>query len=394
MIYLNNAATSYPKPQCVIDSVNRCINRVPVDSKRSAFDTGEKDIVTSCREKLSTLFNVSNINEISFSSGATHSANIVTRGLDLANAHVITTVTEHSSVLRALKVEERERNVKLSIVGCDKDGFVSVDDIRREINNETKAIFINHSSNVLGTEADLYAISELAHDENLILVVDASQSAGVIPLDIKSLDLDVVVFTGHKSLYGISGIGGLYTKGDLYIKPLIVGGTGVKSTSLYQTEDRPVYFEAGTQNSVGIASLEAGVSFVLENGIDKLNENKSKLFYKIIDEFSKIPEIIIYGNKEYYTPIISFNIDKIDPKEVGYYLGKKYEIAVRTGILCAPLIHEYINSNPLGTVRVSLSYFTTDKEVNYFIEAVKEIVSISKKDKKELQFDKSNLSCV
>lgn len=394
MIYLNNAATSFPKPQSVIDSVNTSINRIPMDSNRSAFSTGEKDITASCREKLSKLFNISNLSDISFTSGATHSINLVTRGLDLTNAHVITTTTEHSAVLRALKVEERERAVQLSIVECDKDGFVNVDDIRREINSNTKAIFINHSSNVLGTEADLYAISELAHDENLILVVDASQSAGVIPLDIKGLDLDVVVFTGHKSLYGISGIGGLYVKEGLDIKPLIVGGTGVKSTSLYQTEDRPTYYESGTQNTLGIAALEAGVSFVLEKGIDKLNENKRKLFYKIIEEFSKLPEITIYGNQEYYTPIISFNIAKVDPKEVGYYLGKKYEILVRTGILCAPLIHSNINSNPAGTVRASLSYFTTEQEINYFIDSVKEIVGLSKKDSKELKMDKLNLSCV
>lgn len=394
MIYFNNAATSFPKPQCVIDAVNNCVSNLQVDLKRTSIGENKKDITVSCREAIAKLLNVNNSNCISFTSGSTHSINMVTRGLDLADSHVITTSTEHSSVIRSLKVEERDRNVKLSVVDCDKDGFIDVDHIREQINSKTKAIFINHSSNVVGTVADLYAISELAHDENILLIVDISQSAGVIPIDVKALDVDIVTFTGHKSLFGVSGIGGLYVKENVIMKPLIVGGTGIKSTSLYQTEERPFYFEAGTQNMVGITSLEAGVSYVLDHGIDTLNSIKSKLYYRLREELSKIPEVILYGKEDYYTPLVSFNIKGVDPKEVGHYLASNHEIIVRAGILCAPLIHNNIGTAPNGLVRASLSSFSTNDEVTEFVEAIKEIVNISKINKKELVLENVNLSCL
>ncbi|SFR97018.1 aminotransferase class V-fold PLP-dependent enzyme [Anaeromicropila populeti] len=394
MIYFNNAATSYPKPQCVLDAVSFYAAHPPIDAGRSSMVEDEKDVILSCRNKLAKLFGAANSSCISFTSGSTQSINMIVKGLGLDNKHVITTTTEHSSVVRALKVAEKERNVNLSFVPCDEQGFIHVDDIRNQINKDTKAIFVNHSSNVVGTEVDLYAISELAHDENLLLIVDASQSAGTIPINVRELDIDIMAFTGHKSLHGIAGIGGLYVKEDVDIQPLIVGGTGVKSTSLYQIEERPIYFEAGTQNFVGIASLEAGVSYILDKGIDAANVVKSKLYYSLRDKLENIPEIKLYGTDKYYSPIIGMNVNGVDPKEVGNYLSKRHNIVVRTGILCAPLIHHNLGSDPNGLVRISLSSFNTEDEILTFVDAIKEMIDISKTNQEELHLDNSNLSCV
>lgn len=378
MIYLNNASTSYPKPDEVIQAATMYLNKMPVDSTRTGYKNEQEDIILACRKELALLFNAEDPNLIAFTSSATHSLNLVLRGLDLKDSHVVTTTTEHNSVIRPLTVLQEIAGTEVTYVECDKYGFINPDDIANAIRSNTKAIVVSQASNVVGTVIDIKTISKIAHDNNLILVVDASQSAGCISIDVQGMGIDVLIFTGHKSLYGIAGMGGAYIKEGVDIKPLIFGGTGIKSELLYQPEERPIYYESGTPNIVGMAALRAGVSFVRKKGVKEMSKHKAALFDQVIQEFEKYPEITIYGKKEYYAPLISFNFKGIATEEVGYILADSYDIAVRTGLHCAPLIHKKLGTYPKGTVRISFSCFTTEEDIRCFLDAIHQIVINSK----------------
>ncbi len=375
MIYLNNAATSYPKPPEVIEAVNSCLASIPFHSSRTGFEIQSEDLVYSCRERLASLFNIQDPNNIIFTSGSTESINMALYGLNLEGCHVVTTAMEHNSVLRPLKTMEKEKKITLSIAPCDKNGYVKPDTIAGEIRRNTKVIIVNHCSNVTGEILDLNAISQIAHARDIVFIVDASQSAGSVPVDIVESGADIAAFTGHKSLYGIPGIGALYIKEDLNLKPLKVGGTGVRSDLLLQPEVRPIYYEAGTQNLPGIASLDAGVRFILKTGIEKIRERKSLLIEKIISEFEKNNNIIIYGRKDTdnRAAILCFNIRGMSPDDIGYVLENSFGIIIRSGLHCAPLIHKALGSYPEGSIRVSPSFFTPTEDIESLVNAVKEI---------------------
>ena len=373
-IYLNNAATSYPKPERVIDAVTACISSVPFHSLRAGYEMAEGDVVYSCREKLAKLFNADNPRNIFFTSGSTESLNLALNGLDL-EGHVITTAIEHNSVYRPLKRLESRGAVELTVVDCDMKGFVEPESIRSAVTSNTRAIVVNHCSNVIGAILDLRAISGIAHESGALLIVDASQSAGALAIDVTDLNIDILAFTGHKSLYGLPGIGGVYVRDGIDLEPLKVGGTGVKSDLLYQPEERPLYYESGTQNIPGIASLDAGLSFVLEEGIDKIRKRKKMLFGEMLGYLRGKRGIILYGSGdlEGREAIASFNIDGCSPQEIGYILENSFDIIVRSGLHCAPLIHQSLGSYPLGSIRVSPSYFTEIDEVEIFMDAINQI---------------------
>lgn len=373
-IYLNNAATSYPKPERVINAVTECISSVPLHSLRAGYEMAEGDVVSSCREKLAKLFNADNPRDIFFTSGSTESLNLALNGLDL-EGHVITTAIEHNSVYRPLKRLESRGVVELTIVDCDINGFVEPESIRSAVKSNTRAIVVNHCSNVIGSILDLRAISGIAHESGALIIVDASQSAGAIAIDVKDLNIDILAFTGHKSLYGLPGIGGVYVRDGIDLEPLKVGGTGVKSDLLYQPEERPLYYESGTQNIPGIVSLDAGLSFILEEGIDKIRKRKEMLFGEILRYLKDRRGIILYGSGdlEGREAIASFNIDGCSPQEIGYILENSFDIIVRSGLHCAPLIHQSLGSYPLGSIRVSPSYLTGIEEVEIFMDAMNQI---------------------
>lgn len=394
MIYLNNGATSYPKPDEVVCYTEKYLKSPRLGGGRSSYSEETEDVVYECRKALSELFNIEKPELISFTSGATQALNMVIQGLDLKNAHVITTAIEHTSMLRPLKLLEKKDGLKLSIVDCDENGLVNPNDIQTAIESDTKAIFVNHASNVIGAVTNIRKIADIAHEENIIIVVDASQSAGCIPIDVKSMDIDVLIFTGHKSLYGIEGIGGVYIREGINIEPLMVGGTGIKSNSLYQSEERPAYYEAGTQNIVGIASLKAGVSYILKNGIDNINKLRKDRFFQLYEGLEKIPIVQVFGKKQYTIPVISFNIKGMNPQDVGYLLGKDYDIIVRTGLLCAPLIHEKIGTAPFGAVRISFSHFTSNSDILTFLTAVDEIAGMFMTDKIKDDLPHRALTCL
>ncbi len=372
MIYLNNAATSFPKPDGVRKAVELCLITPPFHASRTGYDYQKEDVMFSCREVLAKLFNILDPHRIVFTSGATESLCLAIFGLELRNAHVITTAIEHNSVLRPLKTLEREGAIELTIVNCDSCGYVDAHNVIEQITPATKAVIVNHCSNVTGTITDLQTIGAATVDKGVPFIVDASQSAGSFPIDVELMHIDLLAFSGHKSLYGIQGIGGLFIRQNTRLKPLKIGGTGVKSDYLFQPETMPVYYEAGTPNLPGIVSLHAGVSFILETGLERIRQQKEQCVRNMVTQLAKKKEISLYppcAEKE-TAGVFSFNVKNMKPADVGYILEHSFDIIIRSGLHCAPLIHKAIHTSLDGSIRVSPSYFTTGDEIAEFLKAV------------------------
>jgi len=375
LIYLNNAATSFPKPQEVITAVTTYLTSVPINPARAGFEVQDEDVISICRQKLAAFFKAEHPHQIIFTSGATESLNLAINGLDLDNDHVITTAIEHNSVLRPLKTLERQNKISLTIVDCDTHGWVDPEDIARHLRPNTKAVIVNHCSNVTGAILDLKSIADITHANDSLFIVDCSQSAGTLPIDVTGSGIDVMAFTGHKSLFGLPGIGGVYIREGLKLRPLKVGGTGVKSILLYQPEELPLYYESGTLNLPGIISLQAGLEFIANTGLAEIDGKKRADLRQLTAALQEIPKVIVYGsdNIDNRSSVFCFNIEGVSPADVGYILESSFGILVRAGLHCAPLIHQAMGAYPHGSVRVSPSYFTTAGELDYFIEAIKEI---------------------
>ncbi len=380
-IYLNNAATTYPKPSNVIAAVDAFVRNMPANSVRSGFGVKQEDVIGACRRKLAELFNAPNPKRIVFTSGSTEALNLAIMGMKFRKAHIITTSSEHNSVYRPLKKLEGEGHITLTIVECDEDGAVSVPGIAAAVQENTRAIVVNHCSNVTGRTAPLKEIGHIAHDHGAVFIVDSSQAAGNVPVDVQRDGIDMMAFTGHKSLYGLPGIGGLYINENFKPEPLKFGGTGVNGELLTQPEEMPMYYEAGTQNKMGIAALNAGLDFIAQTGFQTIANRKKELTAKVINAFREIPNLILYGhkNERFDTSVVCFNIEGTAPSEVGYMLGESFDIVARAGLHCAPLIHKNLGSYPAGNVRVSPSYFTTDEEIERLIEAVIQISEAERK---------------
>jgi cysteine desulfurase/selenocysteine lyase len=376
VIYFNNTATSYPKPKEVTDAVIEYLNHPPVHSSRTGLERSEEDVDYACRANLARLFNADEPLHFVLTSGSTEALNLAIRGLDLKGAHVVSTAIEHNSVIRPLKTLERDGAITVDFVKCDEYAYVRPEWIDAAFRPNTKAVIVNHCSNVTGTILDLKAISDVAHAHGAVLIVDASQSAGMIPIDVKSWDIDYLAFTGHKSLFGMPGTGGLYMKRPFELEPLKTGGTGVKSEVLLQPKEMTMYYEAGTPNTPGIVSLNAGVKFVLKEGIDKILNHKKELIGHLMEKLNPLPEITTYCHPKHSSHSnFCFNIKGMTPEEVNYALESMFDIYVRSGLHCAPLLLQEIGVYPWGTVRASPSYFSTTDDTDEFIAAVKEIIN-------------------
>lgn len=373
MIYLNNAATSYPKPPSVAKAMLACLESVPESLGRAVSEQADATVVTACRKNLATLFGATDPNRIVFTSGATEALNLALRGLRLQGSHVITTAIEHNSVLRPLKTMERDGEIELTIVDCDRNGYVSPADIQGSLRTNTRLVVVNHASNVTGEILDICAIAAIAHEHGALLLVDASQSAGCVPMDVAKWQIDLLAFAGHKSLLGPRGIGGLYIREGIELLPLKVGGTGTHSSILLQPGELPARYEAGTLNVPGIAGLNAGVEFVLEAGLSVINQVKQARFQRMLDGLAELPKIRLYGRREGRDrlPVFCFNIEGLAPSDVGYILENSFSIVVRSGLHCAPLIHKALGSWPEGAVRVSPSSFTTDADADSFLGSLR-----------------------
>ena len=375
MIYLDNAATTMYKPQVVIDAVvnamtrmgnaGRGANEASLSASRIIFDT---------RDRLCKLFNGTNPKQIVFTNNSTESLNIAIKGLLNPGDHVITTMLEHNSVLRPL-YEMREKGVKLTIVKSNKMGTLDIDDIEVAITDETKMIVCTNGSNLTGNYVNVGEIGKLAKERGILFVVDASQTAGVFPIDVQEMNIDVLCFTGHKGLLGPQGTGGMYVREGLAIRPLKVGGSGIKTYSKTHPVEMPTALEAGTLNGHGIAGLHAALGYLEEEGIDNIRAREQELMWRFYEAVKEIPNVTVYGDfsTKNRCAVVTLNIGDYDSSEVSDALLMDYNISTRPGGHCAPLMHEALGTVEQGAVRFSFSHYNTDEDVETAIRAIREL---------------------
>ena len=376
MIYLDNAATTMKKPQCVIDAVvaamshmgnaGRGATSAALDASRVIYDT---------REKLSDLFNLQNPSRVAFTCNSTESLNTAIKGILSSGDHAITTALEHNSVLRPL-YDLQAKGMELSIVDCDENGNIDYNDFEKLIKENTKAIVCTHASNLVGNVLDVKKIGAIAKKHNLIFIVDASQSAGVFPIDMQDMNIDILCFTGHKGLLGPQGTGGLCVREGIDVRPLKVGGSGVNTFSKEQPVEMPTHLEAGTLNGHAIAGLNAALDYLKEEGIDNIQKREEELMFRFYNGIKDIKDIKIFGNFENKrAAIVTFNVGDIDSAAFSDELSFAYDISTRAGAHCAPLMHKAMNTVEQGAVRFSFSHYNTEEEIDTAIKAVKEIAA-------------------
>ena len=373
IVYLNNAATTWPKPIEVLEEVNRCLSLLPFEPGRSTL-SGQRDYLGEARGLLAEFFRVGPPEHFIFTQNATDSLNLTIQGFlhHLGKTcHVITTELEHNSVLRPLRTLEREGRISLTIIPFDDGGYIYREVIEEAIRDDTRLMVMTHGSNVLGTVQDLGEIGSLLRDKGIFFVVDGAQTAGQIPVDLGSLPLDVFAFTGHKALFGIPGIGGFFIRDPTLVDPVRQGGTGVNSRYPYQEEGMPERFEAGTHNYPGIAALSAGIRFLVERGIGNVEMETMEMTRILIKRLKEVGSITV-DNYRPDLPIISFNVEDMEPDKVGFILMRIYRIVCRTGLHCAPLVHQRMNGGR-GSVRLSISCMNTREECERAADALAEV---------------------
>jgi len=383
MIYMDNAATSWPKPdetlaamveyaQTVGATPGRSGHRLSIEAARSVLDT---------RESLAQLFGVANPLRVIFTRNATEALNIAIRGLLKPGDHVITSGMEHNSVMRPLRAMEK-RGVAVSVVPCSPAGELDPGDLKGQIRSNTRAIYLTHASNVTGTLMPVSEVGAIARERGIIFCVDAAQTAGVIPIDVRAMSIDLLAFTGHKSLFGPQGTGGLYLAEalDKEVDPIMTGGTGSRSESEEQPEFLPDRYESGTPNTIGIAGLGAGIRFIRSVGIETIRNKEKNLAAMLIEGLQSMPEVTLYGCRDAVrqTAVVSFTIAGMGPAEVAMILDEDYSIMSRPGLQCAPSAHRTIGTFSSGTVRLSLGYFLEEKDIRTALAAVDRIIHTKK----------------
>jgi len=384
MIYLDNSATTFPKPEAVYDFMNSFYRKHGVNPGRSGFDAAleAEEIVINTRRLLTEFFHGGkDINRLTFSYNASDSLNMIIQGLIRKGDHVITTMLEHNSVLRPLYHFQMDGTIDVTHIMFDEYGYVNPDDIKKALRANTRMIVVNHCSNVIGTIQPIAEIGRVCKEAGVFFVVDTTQSAGTVPVDMQTMGIDVVVFTGHKCLLGPTGIGGSYVMENVPIKGTRFGGTGVRSAQLTHLEEFPYRLECGTLNLMGVAGLNAGVRWLLENGMERLHADEMKLWDKLRKGIQKIENVVTYcaESTENHNPILSFNIKNLEAGEVGTMLDVDYNIASRTGLQCAPKVHVGLGTDKIhGTVRLSIGPFNTEDHIDTAIAAVEEIAAIRK----------------
>lgn len=375
MIYMDNAATTLQKPECVAKAVVNAMNSFG-NAGRGLNDAsmGASRVVYDTREKLCRLFHGENPKQFAFTSNATESLNTAIQGLIGPGDHVITTMLEHNSVLRPL-YEREAVGVELTILRCDTYGNISYEEIEAAIRENTKAIVCTHGSNLTGNLTDIGRIGAIAKKHGILLIADASQTAGLIPIDVQEMRIDVLCFTGHKGLYGPQGTGGIYVRPGVEIKPLKRGGSGIETYNKNHPAQMPTALEAGTLNSHGIAGLNAALTYIEETGVEHICQLALERMWQFYEGVCDIPGVTVYGDfsgKE-RVPIVSLNIEDFDSAEVSDELLTEYGIATRAGGHCAPLMHEVLGNVEQGAVRFSFSHFNTQEEVEKAISAIREL---------------------
>ena len=376
IIYFDNSATSFPKPEEVYKAAEKAMrvyganpgrggHRMAVEASKEIFKV---------REKVANLFNIKDPLRIAFTQNSTYALNFAIKGCINKKGHVITTALEHNSSLRPLFSKRDNGEIELELIYPEKNGDISIKKIIESIKEDTIAVVVNHISNVTGTIVDIEKIGKVTREKGVMLIVDASQSAGYLDIDVERDGIDILCFTGHKSLYGLQGSGGIYIREGIDFIPIIEGGTGSFSKLERQPLVMPEGLEAGTLNTLAIVSLGAGIDFIQKVGIENIRKHEDKLTQRFLTELKKIPEVEVYGSDK-RGPVVTLNIKGIDSGDLAAYLDEEYGILVRGGLHCAPKIHETIGNGENGGVRFSFGFFNTDEEIEYAINAIKEIVA-------------------
>lgn len=377
MIYLDNAATTRQKPQQVIDAVVKAMTTMG-NADRGAHGTSleASRAIYNARYKLAKLFGCKRPDHVVFTCNSTEALNIAISGTLNPGDHVISTDMEHNSVLRPLYRLESEGKITLSFVSADKQGRPRMPEFESLIQPNTRAIVCTHASNLTGEIVDLVEVGRIAKKHGLLLIVDASQTAGCVPIDMEAMNIDVLCFTGHKGIYGPQGTGGLCIREGVEIRPFKVGGSGIHSYMKHQPEEYPTRLEAGTLNSHGLIGLSAALDFLEETGVDTIAEKEHQLMMRFYNGVSKLPGVKVYGDFSEGHPrtaVVTLNIGDYDSGAVADELSECYDIATRAGAHCAPRMHEALGTVEQGAVRFSFSWFTTEEEVDAAIQAVTEI---------------------
>ena len=375
MIYLDNAATTLHKPQQVIDAVVHALQSMgncargtheeALDAARTVYDA---------RVRLASLFGCPRVDHVAFTANSTEALNMAINGLIDPGDHVISTDLEHNSVLRPLYRLEAEHGAELSFVPADKLGNVDYADFERLMKPNTRAVVCTNASNLTGTVLDIERIAKTAHSHGALVIVDASQTAGCWPIDMKKMGIDVLCFTGHKGLMGPQGTGGICVKEGIEIRPFKVGGSGVQSYSRTHPAEYPTRLEAGTLNGHGIAGLGAAAKFISETGVENIHAKERSLMLRFYEGVKNIEGVTVYGDfTKDKTAIVALNIRDYESGEVSYELSQGYGIATRPGAHCAPRMHKALGTTEVGAVRFSFSFYNTEEEIDEAVRAVAEL---------------------
>jgi cysteine desulfurase / selenocysteine lyase len=376
-IYLDNAATTFPKPERVYRAVDHALREIGVGPGRGSHRRGlaASRVVFEAREAVAALFGIGDSARVIFTHSATESLNLALSGLLKPGDHVVSTTMEHNSLLRPLLLAEKT-GVEVTWVTGDRCGLVDWKDIRAALSSNTRLVALSHCSNVTGAIQPVAEIGALARKEGILLLVDAAQSAGAVPIDVDEMKIDLLAVPGHKGLFGPQGTGILYVAEGIELRPLIVGGTGGFSSAAEQPDTLPERFESGTMNTPGIAGLKAGVEFLLSRGIGEVRRKEALLVTQLLEGLAAIPGIVTYSpaSQELRGGVVSFTAAGLDPAEIGYRLDSEFDIAVRVGLHCAPSAHRTIGTFPGGSVRVSPGYFNSGDDIEIFLSALRRIV--------------------
>ena len=381
MIYLDNSATSWPKPPEVLRAMIETMERAGGNPGRSGhrLSIDAARVIYDCREKIAEHFNAPDPLRVIFTSNATQAINLVLRGLLKPGDEVVTTAMEHNAVMRPLRFLEKQ-DIKVKIASCAADGSLDLPQMAKLITSRTRLVTIVHASNVSGTILPVTEVTLLAHQHGVPVLVDSSQSAGAYPIDIRQIGADMLAFTGHKELLGPTGTGGLIISPGFdtrLLVPLMFGGTGSRSEFQEQPEDLPDKYESGTLNLIGLAGLSAGLQWIKDKGINAIREHNKNLTSILINGLSAIPGIKVLGtlSPENSIAVVSFIMTGKQVSEVGFRLDEEYGILCRVGLHCAPAAHQTLGSFPEGTVRLSPGIFNTMEDINQTLKAIQKVAS-------------------
>lgn len=379
LVYLDSAATVYPKPDVVLKSMVEMYGQYGVNPGRSGYDLCMVggNLVEDTRAQLTEFFGGHHPERLCFTYNASDALNILLFGMIEAGDHVISTNLEHNSVIRPLNHLARDQGVALDYLPFAEDGRVDPDEVRRALRRDTKLVVLNHGSNVIGKVQPVAEIGKICRERGVLLVVDTAQTAGLIPIDMEEMCIDALAFTGHKSLLGPTGIGGLYVREGVEVRHTRAGGTGVKSAHPYHLDEYPYRLEVGTGNVLGILGLRAAQGYIREKGIERIYQHEIDLFGRLLAGLREIEGVTLMGPQslDHRLPVLSFNVKGMDPSDVGTMLDVDYCVATRTGLHCAPLVHEQLGTAPRGAVRMSVGPLNQAAHIESAIEAVGEIAA-------------------